>query len=187
MLQQFKTHMWGYFEYVCGCILHVNNTQLSKFDNLQEQFLRALGLSAEETFLNYNFAPVTLRRDIAMLGFVYKRILKLCHPKIQSMLPTREADRWDKHSKPIDVSLDDVVTRHTLFFRSIFGTALMYNRLSQSLVDEKAIVTFQRRLTSIAKSRCATNDPNWILSFHDIEFLQTEEIELDMHTVENPD
>ena len=39
------------------------------------------------TFLDYNFAPPCLRRDIGLLGFVHKRVLGQCHPAIKYFLP----------------------------------------------------------------------------------------------------
>lgn len=171
MMGQFKTHIWGYFEYAAGCILHVPDSVLFRFDQLQQKFIDHLGISAEDAFLQHNFAPITLRRDIAMLGFLHKRILSECHPKIESVFPRRLADQWDLHSKPMDVQLDDIVVRHQMFHRSIFGFALMYNRLTQSLVDEGTVKKFQGRLTAIAKLRCAAGHEDWSHTFHSIGHL----------------
>ena len=173
MLQQFKTHVWGYFEYAHGSIFHATDTQLQKIENLQLRFLRHIGIDYETAFLEFNFAPTFLRRDIAMLGFVQKRILNDCHPKLKELLPIREYDRWDYHTHPIDVDLDSINSRREIFFRSIFGSALLYNRLSQSIVDEKTVPNFQTRLNKIAKARCAAGERNWAFTFHTIEFLLT--------------
>ena len=80
MIQQFKTHIWGYFEYSCGSILYATENQLQKIDNIQTRFLRHLNIDEDVAFLEYNFAPTMLRRDIGILGFIHKRILNDCHP-----------------------------------------------------------------------------------------------------------
>ena len=63
MLQQYKTHIWGGTEYANGAILHACDTVLSRIDRLQQHFLDELHLTAEVAFLDFNFAPATLRRD----------------------------------------------------------------------------------------------------------------------------
>ena len=106
-----------------------------------------------------------LRRDIGMLGFVHKAVLGKCHPGINNLLPRKEPTQYDSHTKPI-ATPDNVIARHSIYHRSIFGTALIYNRLTQSLVDENTVSKFQARLTSIARLRCVAEDPEWQLSFH---------------------
>ena len=120
--------------------------------------------------LHFNFAPTYLRRDIGILGFIHKRVLEKCHQKIYDFLPMREADQWDKHSKPIDVNLNEIIARQNMFHRSIFGSVLIYNRLSQNIIDEKSVATFQSKLTLIAKARCAAGDPTWKMSFHNLDY-----------------
>ena len=113
-----------------------------------------------------------LRRDIGILGFIHKRILEKCHPLLFELMPRRNADRFDYHNKPIDISMDQNLKFRSLFDRSLFGRILLYNRLTQSLVDEESICNFQRRLTAIAKARCLQDDPHWDHTFHSIEYLQ---------------
>ena len=90
MIHQFKTHIWGYIEYINGCVCHAIETYLNKFDNLQNSFLRELDISPEVAVTQYNCAPITLRRDIGLLGFIHKRILGQCHDGIKQLLPLRE-------------------------------------------------------------------------------------------------
>ena len=172
MLQQFKTHIWGYTEYTNGAIMHATETNLHRLDNLQKGFLRNLDISAEDAFVNHNFAPTNLRRDIGILGFIHKRILEKCHPLLLELMPRRDADQFDSHSKQIYVGVDHIFKFHSLFHRSVFGKIFIYNRLTQSLINEDSVSGFQRRLTLIAKARCAAGDPNWSRCFHDIECLQ---------------
>ena len=53
-----------------GAIFHSSTYLLVKFDRLQVSFLKEIGLSEEEAFLQYNVAPLGLRRNIGMLGLL---------------------------------------------------------------------------------------------------------------------
>ena len=75
LISQFKTHVWGLIEIHQGAIFHAAATHLNKLDHLQDSFLRELGISCEEAFIKFNFAPVCLRRDIGILGMLHKRVL----------------------------------------------------------------------------------------------------------------
>ena len=71
---------------------------------MQRGFLRELGLSDTETFINHNFAPPTLRRDIILLGFLHKRVLECCHPALLQALPfaTSAAGTLRYHDKMLE-------------------------------------------------------------------------------------
>ena len=60
---------------------------LNKIDSLQRHFLHELDISTEDAFLNYNFAPPSLKRDISILGLLHKRVLGKAHPVYQKLLP----------------------------------------------------------------------------------------------------
>ena len=51
---------------------HAAESKLDELDAIQHRFLRALDLSQENAFLRYNLAPLRLRRDIAVLGFLHR-------------------------------------------------------------------------------------------------------------------
>jgi hypothetical protein len=165
MLQQYKTHIWGGTEYANGAILHACDTVLSRIDRLQQHFLDELHLTAEVAFLDFNFAPATLRRDIGILGFIHKRVLGLCHPGIERLLPfLGSTGPW--HDKQLESHTGQCLYRHSLFFKSLFGHVCVYNRLQPYLVEMKTVKEFQRELTAIARSRCLSGIDQWSLSFH---------------------
>ena len=87
-------------------------------------------------------------------------------------MPQRDSDRWDLYFKPINVYMDENVSYHSLFVRSLFGKILLYNRLTQSIVDETSIAKFQSRLTAIAKNRCLRGNANWYHKFHSVIDMQ---------------
>ena len=76
-------------------------TQLKQLDALQSSFLHALGLSDKDELLQHNVAPLQLRRDIGMLGFLFKA--GLCHPDVVDLFPL--SHRIPSHSSFSHVSV----------------------------------------------------------------------------------
>ena len=87
MLNQFKTHLWTVIEYHNGTLIMAAASEVSRLDSMQRGFLQELSLGDEEAFVTYNFAPLSLRRRIGMLGFLHKRVLQQCHPAFLALLP----------------------------------------------------------------------------------------------------
>ena len=69
-----------------GAIYHATQTVLEPLDRSLDIFLRDLQLDARSAFLEHNMAPLSMRRDIAMLGFLHKRMLGDTHGDICSLL-----------------------------------------------------------------------------------------------------
>ena len=119
MLTQFKTHIWGLIEYQHGAILHSCDSNLNKIDQLQYGFVRDIRITREMAFLDYNLAPLGLRRDIGILGFIHKRVLGDCHPSVKAFLRfSAVPDRW--HDKQIETYLELCLNRPNLYWRSLF-------------------------------------------------------------------
>ena len=124
-----------------------------------------LSLTEEDAFVFHNFASTKLRRDIAILGFLHEKILNECHPGVIALLPfAPPSPHW--HSKQLFSPIDECVGRHAMFFRSLWGSVLVYNRLPQSFVDITSVTGFPKALTHLAKCRCQAGDPHWRNSFH---------------------
>ena len=87
LIGQFKTHIWGILEIHTGAIFHAANHLLAKIDAVQQHFLDELGIDAKEAYLEFNFAPQQLRRNIGVLGLLHKRVLGEAHPVFQKLLP----------------------------------------------------------------------------------------------------
>ena len=86
LIDQFKTHIWGLIECNSGGYFHAANSLLVKVDKVQTRFLKELELTEEQAFLDFNFAPCRVRRNIAILGLIHKRVLGKCHPSYDRFL-----------------------------------------------------------------------------------------------------
>ena len=166
MVSQFKTHIWGKIEYHHGAILHACDSSLAKIELLQSNFVRGLSITREMAFQDYNLAPLSLRRDIGILGFIHKRVLGECHMAVKALLPfSGVADRW--HSKQLETHIDNCIVRHTLYWGSLFGLVHVYNRLPEHLISTTSVKEFQSRLTQGARDRCSNWDANWMKAYSD--------------------
>jgi len=169
LVTQFKTHIWGLIEVNMGAYFHAASYMLAKIDHAQNRFLRALGLSPDQAFLDYNFAPPSLRRNIGILGLLHKRVLGQCHPSFDRLLPwysTRFTEaRGHGHTKQLYGHWVEVSNCQGLFSRSIFGMVDIYNNLPQHVVDASSINCFQKYLIHIARTRCQQGDVAWSSSF----------------------
>ena len=81
LLQQYKANVLCILEGSACAIYHAAQSHLSTLDELQRRFVRKLGLNESEAFLREGgLAPLELRRDIAVLGFLHKIQLGEVHP-----------------------------------------------------------------------------------------------------------
>ena len=151
-----------------GGYFHASTTLLAKLDHAQNRFLNELGLTREQAFLQYNFAPPSLRRNIGVLGLLHKRVLGKCHPSFESLLPWYSQrfsePRGRGHNKQLYGHWVEISTHRALYQRSIFAMVDIYNNLPQSSIDASNVSIFQGSLTQIARSRCEQGVGAWASS-----------------------
>ena len=165
LLNQFKTQIWSSMEYHNGALLIAGEVQLRKLDKMQRGFLYDLGLDDRSAFIEYNFAPPSLRRAIGILGFLHKRVLGTCHPALESIFPF-EDNEYRYHTKTLRSFWNEVRGHRALYNNSIYMYILIYNRLPQELVDSENVTTFQGKLTQLAKMRAQRDEGiSWRMSF----------------------
>ena len=65
---------------------HASESTLDKVERLRRSFVSELRITEEMALLDHNFGPSCLRRDIGLLGFLYKRIRGQCHDAIKKSM-----------------------------------------------------------------------------------------------------
>ena len=75
MLFLFKTHVRSQIEWCYGAIFFAAQSKLERLDTVQSSFLRHTEINERQAYLEFNLAPLQLRRDIGMLGV----LRKTCH------------------------------------------------------------------------------------------------------------
>ena len=138
---------------------------MNSFDELQRRFLEKLGLTESEAFLRKGgLAPLELRRDIAMLGFLHKIQLGNVHPDLHCLFPVE--------IEPPAAPTRSTARRHSLQFRkhtgntmyfkqSLFGALTVYNFLPTYAVEATTVKAFQTLLTRDARLACEAQVPGW--------------------------
>ena len=152
-----------------GAIFHASDSALQKLDSLQNHFLKSIGMDVAKAFVDFNFAPPRLRRNIGVLGLLHKRVLGKCHPVFQKLLPFHVdvfgSLRPREHSRQLYGHILEVRNQHSLHSRSIFGMVYEYNKLPQSIIDCVSISEFQKKLTLMARENCQNGDLRWMHTF----------------------
>ena len=146
LICQFKTHIWSHMEMHSGGIFHAASSLLDKIDGTQRRFLRELGISQSQAFLDFNFAPPSLRRNIGLLGLLHKRVLGKCHPSFELLLPWHSErfpeGRGHGHNKQLYGHWCEITCHDALYARSIFSVCDVYNNLPQHVVDASESMFF---------------------------------------------
>ena len=148
-----------------GAIFHASDSLLAKIENVQQSFLRELGVSEEDAYLSHNFAPPKLRRNIGILGLLHKRVIGQSHPIFKKLFPfSAEIGRPllnGGHNKQLYGHLHEVHFQMALYCRSIFAMSYVYNMLPQYVVDASSVTEFQKYLSILARRKCALGDEIW--------------------------
>jgi len=136
-------------------------------DAVQRRFLREIGVTEQQAFVRFNLAPLQLRRDIAMLGLLFKAATGQAHPTLCAIFPkavlpppyyaTRAAS--NRHGLQLFSRCDGSHTSR--LGRSIFGLIEVFNALPPSLMEAGNVSQFQANLQRLARQRCEAGDPHW--------------------------
>ena len=159
-VRQYKTHVLAFAEANIGATYHATQTVLEPLDRSLDIFLRDLQLNARSAFLERNTASLNMRHDIAMLGFLHKRVLGDTHGDICCLFllflepEARRCTRLqiDRPSRLFQETFDG--THPAPIRRSIFGLTRVYNKLPQHIVDGEFCNEFQHHFNVYAKERC---------------------------------
>ena len=68
----YKAHLLSYLEYRTPAIYHATRAILSRLDAVQTRFLKDVGVDEVTALIKFHLAPLTTRRDIAMLGLIHR-------------------------------------------------------------------------------------------------------------------
>ena len=140
---QYKQQILSYIEYRSPAIYHATTSVLGSLDKCQDFFLREIGISKETALLELNLAPLSMRRDIALLGVIHRAALRKGPPQFWSLFTRRTGslqvvDSYHGQSKSL------------LIERSIWGLIEIYNKLG-GIASGKDVKSFQTALQARAK------------------------------------
>ena len=177
MITQYKAHVLCILELNTGSFYHATTSVLEPLDNVQESFIRQLGLTRCQAFLDHNLAPLCVRRDIAMLGLIFRSVSGQAHTDLAALFgpapPTEHYHRTRRAANQHDRQLQEERpgSHPALMQRSVFGLIRVWNRLPHHVVHSTCVSAFQVSLTELVRERCRAQDGNWHLRLSPRRFI----------------
>jgi hypothetical protein len=156
----YKAHLLGFVEYRTAAIYHALRSVLRRLDNVQTRFLRDAGVDDVTALMEFNLAPLSMRRDIAMLGMIHRAALGQGPPQLRQFFRRRPGSL-------MLADPNDGTTRHPLIKRSAWGLLPVYNRLGSGAHSIASVKDFQFFLQERVKTlvRSGLVDAAWACSY----------------------
>ena len=143
MLMLFKSHVLSFIEYRTAGIHFAFTSVLKEVDEVQTRFLRELEVTEESALMNFNLAPLSTRRDIAMLGVIHRAALREGPQQLLKFfrlaVPASSFARVSRHRSVHSMRLEEWPAGRNLDIirRSALGSIRVYNLLPADVVLHK--------------------------------------------------
>ena len=131
---------------------------------MQESSLEDSGIDAISAFLVFNLAPLSLRRDIAMLGLIHRTVLGQGPEHFKQLFYREDAvNRTTTRFKRHRFKLHEHINGRQLAVvkRSALGLVSIYNMLLTEIVEAKNVKCFQGLLQDLARDCASRSHPQW--------------------------
>ena len=145
----YTAHLLSYLGYRTPAIYHATREKLCRLDAVPSRFLRDVSVDDVSALINFHLAPLSTRRDIAMLGLIHRTVLSK-GPKQFTSFFRRDPDH---PGKLVDPRRD---SKSPLIKRSALRLVAIYNLLPQSVVSTKSVSALQKGLQEIIASFAVT-------------------------------
>ena len=175
LINLYKSQILSFIEYRTSAIYHACSSALSLLDAVQERAIKAAGASKIEALNDLNLAPLSVRRDIAMLGIIHRATLgrgpdQFCqffqadmtarkegrgkHRLQLQQLPNHISDFMFPGSRPADY-----------IEYSAHGLIKVYNLLPSYIVEgSQCVRSFQASLQTLVRNRANSGCTDWELT-----------------------
>ena len=172
-----EAELLSFIEYRAATIYHACDSVLASQDRIQDKLLEAAGASCAEALEAFNLAPLSARRDIALLGLIHRAVLGRGPRHFQEFFKLNsEAARAPSGRHRLQlVEYEDghwtdfalPRSRPTNYIRhSVLGLVSVYNRLPASIVEVSSNVSlFRRGLQYLLRHSAGSGDPEWVRLF----------------------
>ncbi len=172
LVKLYKAQVLSFIESRTPAIHHAAPSVLDSVDRVQRRFLREVGLSEVDALVRYRLAPLSARRDIAMLGLVHRASHGRAPRPLVDLLSA-----GPRHVRPADTSVTRGILRrhdrqmpecvsrggHTeTLRRSCFGLITVWNLLPTEVANAKLTKTCQKLLQKCLVQRALrAPDSDW--------------------------
>ena len=126
-----------------------------RLDAVQTRFLKDIGVDSVTSLISFHLAPLSVRRDIAMLGLIHRTALGTGPPQFSKF--------FSRESQQSTALLDPRKTCNApLIRRSALGLVSIYNMLPPKTIAQKSVSAFQKSLQSIVIKYAESGCPVWL-------------------------
>ena len=91
LLGLLKAHVLSFVEYRTPAVYHAASSNLAPLNAVLSSFLRNVWISEIDALTHFKLAPLSSRRDIAMLGVIHRAVLGEGPPQLRQFFPGRQA------------------------------------------------------------------------------------------------
>ena len=168
MVRMYKTHILSYIESGVAAYAHAAASVVAALDRVQDRFLREMGISKNDAAIRFKLLPLSVRRNIALLGVIHRAVLKEGPLPLHDFFPlavgtarsgTTTRAQGARHNRQV-LDFCDVHFRTDMFRRSAFGYVSVYNALPQHVIDSVSVKCFQHKLQA-AVFHCISGGTRW--------------------------
>ena len=172
MVLLYKTHILPYIEFRTPAIYHAADAHLNRVNSIQVKFLQELQIPQVDALLFFNLAPLSCRRDMAMLGVLHRaacgkgpeclgKYFQVASAQNRSGL--RSGAR--RHKRHLADPWFDNTRRLDKVSRSAFGLIFVYNLLPPDIIEKDYVSDFQGMCQNLLKSHTESGAADWKLLF----------------------
>ena len=132
LFRWFKCHVVSFVDGAAPAIFHATDAVLAPLDGLQAEFLQSVEVSEDQALSDYNLAPACMRRDLSVLGLLYKIAHGKAPPVLCALFPpmTGNLERHGfgggrlMHNRALRDTVEPGM--HPMMHRSIFGMVCVF-------------------------------------------------------------
>ena len=162
---KYKARVLSFVEYRIAAIYHSTDTVLEPLNKTQTDFVIRFGLCEVGALVEFRLAPLSCRRDMAMLGVLHRTVLGKGPPHLQKFFHCSGAT----HSRTRLAARrhNTQLTEHRqgrfleVLRRSALGLVAVYNLLPASVVAAVTVKEFQTQLQDLLCYRAVGNKLDW--------------------------
>ena len=169
----YKAQLLSFIEYRTIAIYHACESALSNLDRVQSKLLEAAGMDDVEALNHCRLAPLSSRRDIALLGLIHRTVLEKGPGHFKRFFRADVSARVEGRGNH-RMQLVEYTGGHWTDFRypnsrpadyikySMLGLVTIYNRLPARVVEGCGCVpSFQTALQNMLTERANSGVENW--------------------------
>ena len=149
----YKAHLLSFLEYRTPAIYHATRACLRRLDAVQSRFLQDIAVDEITALVRFHLAPLSTRRDIAMLGLIHRTVLGKGPPQFKDYFKRQH------HSLTLHDPRNE--NKSPLIKRSALGLVAIYNLLPRSCRAAKSVPAFQKGLQEVVTQYAASGYPQW--------------------------